>query len=72
MEFSLNGAKLSFNSGNSENLRYHLSMNLIQYRDLLSYNCLCGTVVESLSLTQEILGSNPAIFLFDFFFFFCH
>ena len=36
-----------------------------QYKDLLSYNCLCGTVVESLSLTQEILGSNPAIFLFD-------
>ena len=40
-------------------------MNWVQYKDLLSYNCLCGTVVESLSLTQEILGSNPAIFLFD-------
>ena len=40
-------------------------MNWVQYKDLLSYNCLCGTVVESLSLTLEILGSNPAIFLFD-------
>ena len=32
---------------------------------------LCGTVVESLSHTQdlEILGSNPAIFLFNFNFF---
>ena len=44
-------------------------MNRIQYKDLLSYNCLNGTVVESLSLTQEILGSNPAIFLFDCIFF---
>ena len=26
-------------------------------------------MVESLSLTQEILGSKPAIFLFDFYFF---
>ena len=41
-------------------------MNWVQYKDLLSYNCLCGTVVESLSLTQEILGSTTAIFLFDF------
>ena len=44
-------------------------MNWIQYKDLLSYNCLCGTVVECLSLTQEILGSNPAIFFLDFNFF---
>ena len=41
-------------------------MNWVQFLNLLSYNYLCGTVVESLSLTQEILGSNPAIFLFDF------
>ena len=32
---------------------------------LLSYNCLCGTVVESLFLTQETLGFNRAFFLFD-------
>ena len=69
MEFSLNGAELSLNSGNSENLRNHWGMNWVQHNDLLSYNCLCGTVVESLSLTQEILGTNPAIFLFDFNFF---
>ena len=31
--------------------------------------CLCGTVVSSLSLTQEVLGSNPAVFLLIFNFF---
>ena len=66
MEFSLNGAKLSLNSGNSENLRNHWGMNWVQYKDLLCCLWPCGWVVESLSLTQEILGSNPAIFLFDF------
>ena len=71
MEFSLNGAKLSLNSGNSENLRNHWGMNWVQYKDLLSYNWLCGWVVESLSLKQEILGSNPANFFF-YFYFFCH
>ena len=69
LEFSLNGAELSLNSGNSENLRNHWGMNWIQYKDLLCCLCLCGWVVESLSLTHEILGSNPAIFLFDFNFF---
>ena len=40
-------------------------------RHLLCCLWLCGWVVESLSLTQEILGSNPAILLFDFNLF-CH
>ena len=57
---------VSLISLNSENLRNHWGMNWVHYKDLLSDNCLCGTVVESLSLTQEILGSNPAVFLFDF------
>ena len=38
LEFSLNGAELSLNSvnsGNSENLRNHWSMNWVQYKDLL-------------------------------------
>ena len=61
--------KLSLNSLNSENLENHWGKNWVQYKDLLSYNCLCGTVVEYLSLAQEILGSNPVIFLFDFNFF---
>ena len=55
MEFSPNGAELSLNSVNSENLR-----------NLLCHLCLCGLVVSSLSLTQEILGSNPTILIFDF------
>ena len=66
MEFSLNGAKLSLNS---ENLRNHWGMNWVRYKDLLCCLWLCGWVVKSLSLTQEILGSNPAIFFFDFNFF---
>ena len=32
----------SVNSGNSENLRNHWSMNWVQYKDLLYYLCLCG------------------------------
>ena len=71
MEFSLNGAELSLNSVNSGNLRNYWGMNWVQYNALLCCLWLCGWVVESLSLTQEILGSNPAIFLFDFQFF-CH
>ena len=69
MEFSLNGAELSLNSVNSGNLRNYWGMNWVQYNALLCCLWLCGWVVESLSLTQEILGSNPAIFLFDFHFF---
>ena len=74
MEFSLNGAELSLNSvnsANSENLRNHWSMNWVQYKDLLCYLCLCGLVVSSLSLTQEILGSNPTMLIF-YFISFCH
>ena len=47
-------------------------MNWVQYKDLLCYLCLCGLVVSSLSLTQEILGSKPTILIFDFDFFFGH
>ena len=61
MGFSLNGAELSLISGISENLRNHWGMNWVQYKDLLCYMCPCGTVVSSLSLTQEILVFNPAI-----------
>ena len=73
-EFSLNGAELSLNSVNSanwENLRNHWSMNWVQYKDLLCYLCLCGLVVSSLSLTWEILGSNPTMLIFCFIYFSC-
>ena len=70
MEFSLNRAELSLNSVNSENLRNHWNMNWVQYKDLLCYLCVCGLVVSSLSLTQEILGSSPTMLIFDFFDFF--
>ena len=66
MGFSLNGAELSLNSVNSENLRNHRSMNWVQYKDLLCYLCLCGLVASSFSLTQQILGSNPTILISDF------
>ena len=72
-EFSLNGAELSLNpvnSGNSENLRNHWSMNWVQYKDLLCYFCVCGLVVSSLSLTQEILGSSPTLLFLYFINFF--
>ena len=65
-EFSLNGAELSLNSVNSENLRNRWSINWVQYKDLLCYLCLCGLVVSPLSLTQDILGSNPTILFFCF------
>ena len=74
--FSLNGAVLSVNSvnsansANSENLRNHWSMNWVQYKDMLCYLCLRGLVVSSLSLTQEIVGSDPTILIFWFLSFF--
>ena len=58
MEFSPNGAELSLNSGNSENRSNHWRMNWVQYKDLLSYNCLCGTVVESLSFFLSLYSAN--------------
>ena len=43
-------------------------MNWVQYKDLLCFLCLCGLVVSSLSLTQEILASSPTLpFLYFFF-----
>ena len=38
-------------------------MNSVQFKDLLSCLCPSGAVVSSLSLTQEIVGSYPAIIL---------
>ena len=38
-------------------------MDWVQFKDLLCYLCLCGTVLSFLSLTQEIVGSNTAILL---------
>ena len=78
MEFSLNWAELSLNSmnsmnsGNSENLRNHWSMNWVQYKDLLCYLCLCGLVVSSLSLIQEILRCSPTLPFLYFISFFYH
>ena len=63
MGFSLNAAELSLNSVNSGNLKNHWSMNWDQFNCLLCLLCLNGRVVESLSLTQEIVGSSTAIFL---------
>ena len=34
-------------------------MNWIQFKDSASQMCLAGTVVASLSLTQEVAGSSP-------------
>ena len=45
----------------------HWSTSWFQFKDLLCYLCLCGTVVSS-SLTQEIVGLNPAILLIFIFF----
>ena len=75
LEFSLNGVELSLNSvnsGKSENLRNHWSMNWVQCKDLLCYLWLCGLVVSFLSLTQEILGSSPTLLIFLFLKIFCH
>ena len=62
MGFSLNGEEL-----NSVNLRNHWSINEVQFKDLLCYLCLCGTVLSSLSLTQEIVSSNTTnLLIFNF------
>ena len=45
-------------------------MNWLKHEDLLFYLCLCGLVVESLSLTREIMGSNPVILIFFILIFF--
>ena len=34
-------------------------MNLAQFKDPISHMCLAGTVVASLSPTQEVVGSSP-------------
>ena len=36
-----------------------LKHGLSQFQDPVSHMCLAGTVVASLSLTQEMAGSNP-------------
>ena len=57
MGFSLNGAELSLNSVNLENLRNHRSMNWVKFKNPLYYLCLCGTDHLCL-LTRKIVGSN--------------
>ena len=56
MEFFLNRAELSLNSGNQIN---HWNMNWAQFKDPISHVCLPGTAVASWSLTQEVAGSSP-------------
>ena len=56
LEFFLNGAELSLNSGNLIN---HWSMNWARFKDPVSHMCLSGTVVAFWSLTQEVAGLSP-------------
>ena len=37
-------------------------MNWGQFKDLICYLCLHGTVVSSLSLIQEVMGSRLSLF----------
>ena len=59
MEFFLNGAKLSLNSANSENVINHSSMDWAQFKDPIFHMGLAGSVVASWPLTQEVAGLNP-------------
>ena len=56
MEFFLNRVELSLNSVNLIN---HWIRNWAQFKDLLCFLCLAGTVVASWSLTGEVAGSSP-------------
>ena len=73
--FSLNGAELSLNSKSHwiqrvwEITEAWIRLNIRIYS---VYMCLCGTVVSSLCLTQEIVGSNIAILFSIQFAIFCH
>ena len=49
----------SVNSANSGNLINHSSMNWGQFKDPVSQMCLAGVVLASLTLIQEVAGSNP-------------
>ena len=60
----LNGAQFYEFSKFRESTEAWIRLNLTVF----SASCVCGTVVESLSLTQEIVGSSPAIFLKSFYF----
>ena len=71
LEFSLNGAELSLNSANSENLRNHWNMNWVQFKDPLCYLCLCDAVISSLCLTRDITWVQIQQ-SFWFLIFFCH
>ena len=62
MGFSLNGAEFSEFTEFSkfrESTEAWIKINLTVF----SASCVCGTVVESLSLTQEMVASSLAIFL---------
>ena len=49
----------SVNSGNSENLINHRSMNWDKFKDSVPHKCLAGAVVVSWSLIQEVAGLEP-------------
>ena len=55
LEFFLNGAKLSLNSGNLIN---YWSMPWPQFEDTVSHMCLGLFVMSSWSLTQDVAGSS--------------
>ena len=58
MGFSLNGTEFTEFSEFRESAEAWIRINLTVF----SVSCVCGTVVESLPLTQEIVGSSTAIF----------
>ena len=56
LEFFLNKAELSLNSGKLIN---HQSMHWAQFIDPVSHMCLAGAVVASQTVTEEMAGSSP-------------
>ena len=46
------------------NLTNHLSMNWDQFRCSLCCPCLCGALLELLTLKQEVVGSNTTFYKF--------
>ena len=67
MGFSLNGADFTEFSEFRESTEAWIRINLTVF----SVSCLCGTEVESLSLTQEEVDSSTAV-LFLKWYYFCH
>ena len=67
MGFSLNGADFTEFSEFRESIEAWAKINLTVF----SVSCVCGTVVDSLSFTQEGVGLSTAI-LFLKWYYFCH